>query len=371
MKNIYLTCLARPEHLRVVLVIALVGLIFSGGCNLSASPSKTVEALCRTVERGDVERAETFFSSGLISRIGIGPLKTDLTNASLQLKNDGGIKSIKVLKEDIVGDVAEVTVEVTRGNGNEATVHYKLIKEQGSWKIDGVSSDSVGQGSEPLHPETAVEDIVKWAREVGAGKIKNWIERQPAPPICRAPAIDRNTLPDEVKYHDVDDAKVREQLLSALDPVLKLVGCLNRQGVILYKGANVYAGHLDGGQIAVTPGGLYFAGAPPDERIFHELAELRIFLTREIFRQMVPLEKPTAGLNEADMLLRRDLKLNYLAGAMSLAIDHDPVILDRVALDLDLYAKPVGIMSGTQGTPSLQQIEDIFGAAKQDYKQQS
>jgi hypothetical protein len=68
------------------------------------------------------------------------------------------------------------------------------------------------------------------------------------------------------------------------------------------------------------------------------------------------------------MLLRRDLKLNYLAGTISLAIDHDPAILDRVALDLDLYAKPVGIMSGTQGTPSLQQIEDIFGAARQDYK---
>jgi hypothetical protein len=176
-------------------------------------------------------------------------------------------------------------------------------------------------------------------------------------------------LPDEVKYHDVDDAKVREQLLSALDPVLKLVGCLNRQGVILYKGANVYAGNLDGGQIAVTPGGLYFAGSPPDERIFHEMAELRIFLAREIFRQMVPLEKPNAGLNEADVLLRRDLKLNYLAGTMSLAIDNDPAILDRVALDLDLYAKPAGIVSGTQGIPSLQQIEDIFGATKQDYRQ--
>jgi hypothetical protein len=318
-----------------------------------------------------VEKAGTFFSSGFVSRLGIGPLKTDLTDASLQLKNDGGIKSIKVLKEDVVGDVAEVTLEVTRGNGNMATVHYKLIKEQGSWKVDGVSSDSAGQGSEPLHPETAVEDIVKWAREVGGVKTKIWIEKQPQPPVCRALAIDRNTLPDEVKYHEVDDPGVTEQLLSALDPVLKLVGCPNRQGVILYKGGNVYAGHLDGGQIAVTPGALYFAGSPPDERIFHELAGLRIFLSREIFRQMVPLEKPTAGLNEADMMLRRELKLNYLAGAMSLAIDRDPVILDRVALDLDLYAKPAGIMSGTQGTPSLQQIEDIFGAAKLDYKQQS
>jgi hypothetical protein len=370
MKNIYLTCLARSEHLRFVLVIVLTGLIFSGGCTLSASPSKTVEALCRTVERGDVERAETFFSSGLISRLGIGPLKTELTNASLQLKNHAGIKSIKVLKEDVVGDVAEVTVEITRGNGDVAVVHYKLTKEQGVWKVDGVTSDPAGSVSEPLHPERAVEDVVKWAIEAGVANIKNWSEKRQTPPICRAPAVDRTTLPDEVKYHDVNDPKVTERLMSALDPVLKLVGCSSNKGVLLYKGSNVYAGTLGGGQIAITPGDSYFVGPPPEEKIFHSLAELRIFLAREVFRQMIPVERQDAGLNEADMLLRRDLKLNYLAGTMSLAIDHDPTILDRVVLDLDLYAKPVGIMSGTQGIPSLQQIEDIFGAVKQEYQQQ-
>ena len=39
------------------------------------------------------------------------------------------------------------------------------------------------------------------------------------------------------------------------------------------------------------------------------------------------------------MFLRRELKLTYLAGIASLTIDQDLVILDRVALDLDLYAK--------------------------------
>lgn len=69
------------------------------------------------------------------------------------------------------------------------------------------------------------------------------------------------------------------------------------------------------------------------------------------------------------MLLRRDLKINYHAAITSLSLDRDPAILDRVAMDLDLYAKPVGIMSGTQGVPSLQQITDIFGAAKQDFRE--
>ena len=267
----------------------------------------------------------------------------------------------------MVGDVAEVTIEITRGDSNASSVHYKLIKDQGAWKVDGVSADS-GQANEPLHPESAVEDVVKWARDAGASSLKSWVEKQPAPAICKAPSPDRTTFPDEVRYHDVDDPKAKERLLSALDPVLKLVGCSNTQGVVLYKGLNIYAGHLDGGQIAVTPGGLHFDDSPAEEKVFHALAELRIFLAREIFRQMVPVEKPNAGLNETDMLLRRELKLTYLAGIASLTIDQDPVILDRVALDLELYAKPAGAVSGGQDVPSLDQIQDVLGAAKQEYR---
>ncbi|MFY9622684.1 MAG: hypothetical protein WAM70_06640 [Pyrinomonadaceae bacterium] len=84
---------------------------------------------------------------------------------------------------------------------------------------------------------------------------------------------------------------------------------------------------------------------------------------------MIAAEKSTEGLNEADMILRRELKLNYLAGVVSLTIDKDLTILDRVALDIDLYGKPPGVPSGTQSMPDLRQIQDIFGAAKQDYKQ--
>jgi len=83
---------------------------------------------------------------------------------------------------------------------------------------------------------------------------------------------------------------------------------------------------------------------------------------------MIPVETPAQGFNKADMRLRRELKLNYLAALTSLTIDKDSKILDAVALDIDLYGKPVGIISGTQGTPSLRQIQDVFGSAKQDYR---
>ena len=357
------------EHWRFLIALLITGILLgNNGCNFSPKPSKLVEDLGRTLERGETDKALTFFSSHLIARLGIGPLKENLGKTTAELKEHGGIKSIKVLSEDQAGDLAEVVVEITRGNGVVTKARYKFVKEQGAWKIDDVSSETP-QAAEPLHPESAVEDVVKWARDAGAPKLKSWLEKQPKPPICNASSVDRNSLPDEVKYHDVDDPKTKERLLSALEPVFRLVGCVNSQGIVLYKGSNVYAGSLAGGQIAITPGSSYFIGSPPDESIFHNLAELRIFLAREIFRQMVPIEPPTAGLNEADMLLRRDLKLNYLAAITSLSLDHDPAILDRVVLDLDLYAKPAGIMSGTQGVPSLHQIQDVLGAAKQDFRE--
>jgi hypothetical protein len=368
MKPLVLASPIPVKYSRILLVLALLELLSIGsGCSMSAKPSDRIETLCRTLERGEVDRAACFFSNGLVNKLGIEALKEDLSRTTAELKEHGGIKSIKVLKEDVVGDVAEVTVEVTRGNGNVSPIHYKLIKEQEVWKVDGVSADS-GQANEPLHPESAAEDVAKWGRDMGASQLKSWIEKQPSPAICKAPVVDRTTLPDEVKYHDVDDPKLRERLLGALDPVLKLVGCSNAQGVVLYKGQNVYAGHLDGGQIAVTPGGLYFGDSPPEEKIFHALAELRIFLAREIFRQMVPVEKSNPGFNEADMLLRRELKLTYLAGIASLTIDQDSTVFDGVALDLDLYGRPAGSMSGREGVPTLDQIKDIFGAAQQEYR---
>ncbi len=136
-------------NLRFILTAAAVVLLTVVCCSSSQSPSTTVERLCRTVELGDVEKAAAFFSNGLISKRGVGPLKTDLRDTSLELKEHGGIKSIKVLKEDVVGDVAEVVVEITRGNGDVATVHYKLIREQGDWKVNAVNSNPNPEGIDP------------------------------------------------------------------------------------------------------------------------------------------------------------------------------------------------------------------------------
>lgn len=128
--------------LRIVVVVAVVGLLASTvSCGFRKKPSTVVEDMIRTVARGDIDQAMRFNSQGFISRNGIDYLKESLRQTALWIKHDGGIKSIEILKEDTVGDVAEVTMKITRGGGDSSVVYYKLIWENSDWKIDGVASD--------------------------------------------------------------------------------------------------------------------------------------------------------------------------------------------------------------------------------------
>ncbi len=124
----------RPRFLIALSVIGIVVTI--NACTFSPKPSKLVEDLGRTLERGETDKALTFFSTHLIARLGIGPLKENLGKTAAELKEHGGIKSIKVLSEDEAGELAEVLVEITRGNGAVTKARYKFVKEQGAWKID-------------------------------------------------------------------------------------------------------------------------------------------------------------------------------------------------------------------------------------------
>jgi len=226
----------------------------------------------------------------------------------------------------------------------------------------------------PRAPEQAVDAAVTWARRERAAELQGWLRRQQSPPVCRAGAADQGSLPDAVRYHLVDDPEKRRQLLAGLEPVLRLAGCPDAQGLVLYKGQSISAFSLTGNQIAVTPGAPYFSpNYTPDERIFHTLGILRLFLAREVFRQIVPVEEPSAGLTAGDVRMRHDLKVDYLAAMASLAVDNNPEILERAALDIDLYGNPKNAEDYSTGHvrsyPSLQQIKDVFGAARQDFKQ--
>ncbi len=118
-------------------VICLV--CFSVGCGvLSSGPSKTLTTFSKCLEEGKIDDAAKLFSTRVISGQGLGNLKSIVATGAPQIKAKGGISSQNIQKEDIIGDVAEVTLEVKYINGETEVTTYKLIKENDEWKIDGV-----------------------------------------------------------------------------------------------------------------------------------------------------------------------------------------------------------------------------------------
>jgi hypothetical protein len=121
-----------------VAVMSLCLIVLSCGCSyLSSGPSDTAVNFFRHVERGEIGDAAQLYSSGYINTHG-GPdkVKSDLADLARTLKEKGGVKSIQVTKEEVYGELADVTIKVVLLDGTERSNTAKLIKESGAWKLD-------------------------------------------------------------------------------------------------------------------------------------------------------------------------------------------------------------------------------------------
>jgi major membrane immunogen (membrane-anchored lipoprotein) len=121
------------RHVGKTLVIAATLLLISCGI-VGSSPASTVKNFYKAVEAGDITKAKEFLSSTLTFQMG-KKLDSALGEQTRKIKEMGGIKSIDVEREDITGEVAEVVLKVTYGNGNVRSDRSKLQKEKGAWKI--------------------------------------------------------------------------------------------------------------------------------------------------------------------------------------------------------------------------------------------
>src|ERR1051325_9763333 len=116
---------------RVVTAIICVAVV--GGCGyFSSKPSDVVTSYIRHVERGEIEEAAKLYSNALVSREGgMTKVKDDLSNVCRELKAKGGFKSFEVTKEEVFGDLADVSTKVAVQGGEERTATIKLTKENG------------------------------------------------------------------------------------------------------------------------------------------------------------------------------------------------------------------------------------------------
>lgn len=115
----------------LVALALLAGLLACG----ARGPAVTVQTFYRAVEDGRLDVAVDQLSSSMVDTMGREKLKTALREMTKQVADKGGIDRIEILTEEVTGEVAEVAVRVTYGNGTTDEEEVDLAKEDGEWKI--------------------------------------------------------------------------------------------------------------------------------------------------------------------------------------------------------------------------------------------
>jgi hypothetical protein len=116
-------------------IFAIPILLMTGGC-IGSSPSRTVKDFYSAIGRGDVEMATAQMSSRVIDQVGLNKLQQSIEYQVQAVEQAGGMKSIRIIDEQIFDDAALVTAEVELGDGTSGTETVQLVKEDGRWKID-------------------------------------------------------------------------------------------------------------------------------------------------------------------------------------------------------------------------------------------
>ncbi|MFL6200137.1 MAG: DUF4878 domain-containing protein [Thermoanaerobaculia bacterium] len=100
------------------------------------TPAAAVKNFYRAVEEGDTDAAIALVSPEVVGLIGENKIKAGLQEQGLKIKQKGGISSIEIKDEAIVGEVAKITAVLTYGGGTAETENLKLKKMNGEWKIE-------------------------------------------------------------------------------------------------------------------------------------------------------------------------------------------------------------------------------------------
>ena len=100
------------------------------GCSSSNSPSGVVKDFYKYTADGKTNEAVA-----LVTGKGQGLVAAFLPALTEDIKEKGGIKSIDIIKEEISGDTATVTLVLKFGNGSTKEDSSELIKQDGKWKM--------------------------------------------------------------------------------------------------------------------------------------------------------------------------------------------------------------------------------------------
>jgi hypothetical protein len=116
------------------LIIAIAAIALS--CNSSTGPFHTVQKFWEAIDKGDVRFARLLIAKRTIDEVGATKYEQEAKNETINVQYRGGIKSVTLQKEEIVGDAAKVLARIVYGKDNLTyDVGHIMSKENGEWKI--------------------------------------------------------------------------------------------------------------------------------------------------------------------------------------------------------------------------------------------
>lgn len=117
---------------RLKTTILVIGITLLSACNsFGRSPGDTVEKFYNELENGEVNQAMDLLSDDFVDTFGKPKIKMGMSEQVDKYKG----AEIEIKEEEINGDVATVTYEITLEDGTEKNETAKLVKEDGEWKL--------------------------------------------------------------------------------------------------------------------------------------------------------------------------------------------------------------------------------------------
>lgn len=116
--------------------LAVAGLGAAFGCSKSGGgPGAVAKLYYQYLDSGSSDAAVKLMSKEVVKTMGEEKVKAAVSAASMALKMKGGVKSIEIVKEDIKGDKADVSMKIKFGNGEDQNAEASMVKEDGTWKM--------------------------------------------------------------------------------------------------------------------------------------------------------------------------------------------------------------------------------------------
>jgi hypothetical protein len=100
----------------------------SSTSSITLSPSETIVQEYALIQAGRIDDAAELNSSESMTE------KANIAGLTVTIKDAGGLE-IKILKENIIGEVATVLCDFQFKNGRESQIEFTLAKENGTWLI--------------------------------------------------------------------------------------------------------------------------------------------------------------------------------------------------------------------------------------------